>query len=98
MDRQTHFYYLGTGKYTSLAFGPSGQPCIAYCSGEGYALKCAQYTGSRWDIRRVDEIGIATLDDGGKNSLAFTPSGRPAISYYDRDHQDLKYAEVIFGK
>jgi hypothetical protein len=41
-----------------------------------------------WQVQTVDWPG----DVGKYNSLAFTPAGYPAISYYDDSSNDLKYA------
>jgi len=41
-----------------------------------------------WQVRTVDSTGIV----GSNSSLAFTPGGQPAISYYDFTNGDLKYA------
>jgi hypothetical protein len=41
-----------------------------------------------WSITTVDSTGSVGL----YTSLAFTPSGQPAISYYDNANFDLKYA------
>lgn len=49
-----------------------------------------------WQIQTVDN----STRMGTYTSLAFTPSGRPAISYRDDSNNDLKYAEctaVLIG-
>ena len=52
-------------------------------------LSIGQTTGALpWGITFVDHAG----NFGGFPSLAFTPGGNPAISYYDRNTTDLKYA------
>lgn len=45
-------------------------------------------TKRTWQVSAVDTNGIVGLH----TSLAFTPEGQPAISYYDPYVGDLKYA------
>jgi hypothetical protein len=76
------------GKFTSLAFGPDGQPAISYYDDTNGDLKFARYNGSSWSTATVDAAG----DVGSFTSLAFGPDGQPAISYYDETNGDLKFA------
>jgi len=66
------------GKYIALAFGPSGNPALAYnydTSGQPFRqLKFAQFNGISWNIETV-------MDGGGGASLAFNAAGAPAISH-----------------
>ncbi len=78
--------YVGT--YTSLAFGPDGQPAISYSGGTNVDLKFARFNGSIWTTSFVDSAGAV----GNQTSLAFGPDGRAAISYFDQDKGDLKIA------
>ena len=66
------------GKYIGLAFGPSGNPALAYnydTSSRPYRqLKFAQFNGVSWNMETV-------MDGGGGASLAFNAAGAPAISH-----------------
>src|SRR5262245_51276543 len=66
------------GKYITLAFGPAGNPALAYnydTSGQPFRqLKFAQFNGISWNIETV-------MDGGGGASLAFNAAGAPAISH-----------------
>jgi len=80
------------GGYTSLAFG-SG-PAISYYDGDADDLKLAYDRNSNGDFSDTGEIIV--VDEGGNvgqyTSLAFDPSGYPAISYLDVSNGDLKCA------
>lgn len=85
--------YMGNGHAPSLAFSPSGQPMISYFAYDGvsaYYLQIAVYDEltMSWNVSTVDS-GLG----GGlfASSLAFGPSGRPAIAY-SSGSSDLKYA------
>ena len=78
--------------FTSLAFGPDGQPAVAYASATGIGsnvqLVSARFNGSTWTATLVDGVGSV----GRFGSQAFGPDGQPAISYYDVTNGDLKFA------
>lgn len=76
------------GQYTSLAFGPDGQPAIAYYDAGNAFLKITRYDGATWTPTTVDNVGNV----GQYASLAFGPDGRPAIAYYDASLVSLKIA------
>ncbi len=64
--------------YSSMAFGPDGQPAIAYYDyGGNNDLKFARFDGAQWTLSVVDSEG----DVGANPSLAFGPDGHPAIFY-----------------
>ncbi len=86
---------LGTdvGEHASLAFGPDGQPAIAYYDATNDDLKFARSNGSAWVITTVDSAG----DVGTFASLAFDGAGQPAISYRDETNDDLKLARFSGG-
>ncbi|HLP09259.1 MAG TPA: hypothetical protein VK178_13925 [Opitutaceae bacterium] len=65
------------GQYASLAYGPDGNPAIAYYDATNADLKFARYNGTAWQISIVDSAG----DVGRYASLAFGPDGQPAIAY-----------------
>jgi hypothetical protein len=78
------------GSYTSLAFGPDGQPAISYFDSTNNDLKFARFNGSSWTSTTVDSAGSV----GQYTSLAFGPDGQPAISYYDQTNRNLKFARM----
>lgn len=60
------------GGYTSLAFGPDGQPLLAYFSGTSAAdLRFARYDNSGWTLTTVESAG----DCGQYSSLKIAPDG-----------------------
>jgi len=73
----------------AMAFGPDGQPAIAYNDPYGSQdLKFARFDGSQWTISVVENIGI----DGRGVSLAFGPDGQPAISYLAGSTFSVRFA------
>ena len=69
-----------TGTGPSLAYGPDGQPAIAF--GESYVgatdrLYYTRFNGNAWTTSLAD----ATADSSIFASLAFSPAGQPYISH-----------------
>ena len=77
-----------TGEYTSLAFGPDGQPAISYYDKINGDLRFARFNGTSWSTFTVD----AANDTGAYTSLAFGPDGQPAIAYHDKTNGRLRFA------
>lgn len=75
---------FGESGATSLAFGPDGQPAVAYNVGLINTLNYATFNGSAWVSNTV------ASSTGSYNSLSFGPDGQPAISYHDSG--GLKFA------
>jgi hypothetical protein len=79
----------------SLAFTPAGEPAISYHS-RGGALNYAVLIDRVWNSFVVDTAGKdptgQLTGDFTLTSLAFSPSGQPAISYYDRANGGIKCA------
>jgi hypothetical protein len=87
-----------SGRFSSLAFGPTGNPAISYrLDNHGVpeygVLQYASYSGSEWSVNIVESGGNV----GSYSSLAFSPSGQAAISYYDDANGDLKFATCNGG-
>ena len=78
------------GQFTSLAFGPDGQPAISYYDVTIRDLKFARFNGSTWTLTALDSTGNV----GQYTTLAFGPDGQPAISYLDDTNFDLKFARM----
>ena len=80
------------GLYSSLTFGTG--PAISYYDYDNGDVKMAYDRNNDGDFLDTNEI--VTVDDGGDvgwyTSLAFDPSGYPAISYWDFSNNDLKCA------
>jgi hypothetical protein len=83
------------GAEPSLAFSPAGQPAISttwdrfYGEDDGFPkLRYFSFNGSTWQDSYADGNPLV----GYSSSLAFTPGGQPAISYFDGDNHELKYA------
>src|SRR5207253_10899643 len=89
------------GGYDGLVFDVNGHPHISYCllTREGPSdvefrcrrLKYAYHDGTSWHIETVENGGTGILM-GEYNAIALDPSGRPHISYYDAQHNQLKHA------
>jgi hypothetical protein len=80
----------------SLAFTPAGEPAISYHDDAAAAVKYAVFSDRTWQHFLVEQAG---KDQNGifhgdftLTSLAFSPSGQPAVSYYDRSDGTIKCA------
>ena len=80
--------------YFSLAFGPDGQPAIAYAyeNGADFDLRFARFNGS-WSTETVIGAGIA----GYFASLAFGPDGQPSIAC-DRYDPGANSTQLILAR
>lgn len=76
------------GISSSLAFGPEGQPAIAYYDSTNADLRFSRYNGSTWASSAVDTAGAV----GSFCALSFGQDGQPMIAYYDNTNEDLKFA------
>jgi hypothetical protein len=75
---------------TSLAFDPAtNQPGIAFMTNSS-GLRYAGYNGTTWTVYTFD----GTAGDDGEISLAFTPSGNPAVAYEQVSSMTVKYLEA----
>ena len=89
------------GQYVSMARNPvTGQLYAAYYNQTSKDLWLARFVGSggncgdgSWSCEVVDDGGMFVQDIGQFPSLAFTPAGLPAISYYNATYHALKFAE-----
>ena len=89
------------GQYVSIARNPvTGRLYAAYYNQTSKDLWLARFVGSggncgdgSWSCEVVDDGGMFVQDIGQFPSLAFTPAGLPAISYYNATYHALKYAE-----
>ena len=87
------------GWYTSIAFDPSGNPWVSYYDTTIFDLRVAEYVGSggtgcastAWTCTVVDTASMSVW----YTSLAFDPSGKPWISYYDGTNQDLRVVQYV---
>jgi hypothetical protein len=80
----------------SLAFSPLGEPAVSYHDAGAEAIKYAVFTDRSWTHFTVEQAGKNQFGEFvgpfTMTSLAFSPSGQPAISYYDRADGSIKYA------
>jgi hypothetical protein len=82
-----------------FAFAPDGTRVVSYHDFSAWAIKYAEnqdfVSVPPWNISLVEKAGKTNgqiVGDFGSPSLAFSPSGQPAISYYDRGNFSIKYA------
>ena len=79
------------GGASSLAFGPSRQATISYEPPTTLRLARAGDNIHTWVSGSVGRRGHE-VTHANFNSLAFTPSGQPAIAYYDSHNEEIRYA------
>lgn len=87
------------GNGPCFAFGPNGSRVVSYHDFSAWAIKYAENQDfvsiPPWNISLVEKAGKTNgqvVGDFGFPSLAFSPWGQPAISYYDRGNFSIKYA------
>ena len=87
---------IAPGDNSWLAFTPSGDPAISYHDRIGEELKYAVFVDRAWTHFTVDQTGKNPAGDFTGpftlTSLAISPAGQPAISYYDRSNGTIKCA------
>jgi hypothetical protein len=77
-----------------LGFTPDGQPAMSITQDPASTflglpnLRYLSFDGTNWKIVDADTAPLVGFD----SSLAFTPGGQPAISYYDKTNGKIKYA------
>lgn len=71
-----------------LCLDQNGNPYIAFTELQSGDLKLAYEIDNAWHIETVDSIGNV----GEHSSIAMTPEGMPAISYYDATNGYLRLA------
>ncbi len=81
------------GKFASLALDSHNQPRIAYFDISALISRTLKYaewsaTGMAWNIQTITPAGT----EGQWASLSLDSQDRPHIAYYDRTHDNLKYA------
>ena len=89
------------GYSPSLGITPGGQPAMSLTQDPqntvmGFPnLRYVSFDGSSWKANVADGAPMVGYD----SSLAFTPGGQPAISYYDKTNGKIKYAvRATFSK
>ncbi len=84
-----------SGAYTSIRLDSQGYPHIAYAGPEysesSCELKYAYFDGEVWQLQIIDDSARMA----GTTSLFLDINGTAYISYYDWDHQNLKYAHRV---
>ena len=87
---------VAPGDSSWLAFTPAGEPAISYRDRLTEAIKYAVFRDRSWQNSLVQKTGT---DPAGNwagpftlTSLAFSPSGQPAITYFDRANGAIRCA------
>jgi hypothetical protein len=87
---------IAPGDSSSLAFSPAGEPAISYRHRPTEAIKYAVYRNRRWSHYEVERTGKSRngvfVGPFTLTSLGFSPSGQPAIAYYDRPNGTIRVA------
>lgn len=81
------------GSYASLAL-VGGRPAVAYREdgdGDLRFARSSDSSGEIWPASAIATVAGAGFDDVGEYCSLAEVSGRPAISYYDASHGDLKF-------
>lgn len=80
----------------SVAFSPLGEPALGYEHEGEHSVKLAMYVDRQWQHVLVEQEGRGQdgLYHGAftLTSLTFTPSGQPAVAYYDRHNGTIRVA------
>jgi hypothetical protein len=80
----------GSNDWGTLVMDTSDRTWIAYHSRGELKIAMRNGTTGRWQTEIVDHGSV-----GSCTSIALTPDGAPAISYYDYGNLALKYAEWV---
>ena len=85
--------WIAIGHSADLTFSPAGDPAISYCDAESETVMFALFFDRSWHHFMVEQphktpTGVF-VGPFMFTSLAFSPSGQPAISYYDRETAPL---------
>lgn len=76
----------------SLAFGPDGEPALAYYDFDANMIRFAARSAGAWSVVEVEAFEPNLDFMPGSASLAFTASGAPAIAYLDPVAERIRYA------
>lgn len=86
------------GQWVSLALLDSGEPAVSYFDSTNGELRYAERSGGSWTDVLVDGDGDGTSTRVGEySSLVVLSDGNPAIAYFDRTAEELRYAERASG-
>jgi Secretion system C-terminal sorting domain len=92
-------FSAGKVECTTLAFSPSGEPCVAYRDwGNSHKATVMKYNGTNWV--NVGNAGFSA-GDAWYTSLAFSPTGQPYVAYMDwanaQNATVMKFDSVFVG-